>query len=159
MKQIPLTQGKFALVDDEDFEFINRRKWHILKGKNTCYAITTKGIFPKAILMHRLILEASPEMQVDHIDGNGLNNTRANLRLCESRENQRNHRLYSTSTTGFKGVSAFRKKFKANIGFDNKQIFIGLFETPEEAARAYDKLALEYFGEFASLNFPKEDYQ
>lgn len=158
MKKICLTQGRFALVDEEDFEYLIQRKWHVQKGRSTFYAIANKGIFPKPILMHRMVLNAPAGTLVDHINGNGLDNRRENLRLCTPHENQRNHKLYSTNKTGFKGVSAFRNKFKATIGFENRQIFIGLFTTPQEAAKAYDKAALKYFGEFANINFSKDDY-
>jgi hypothetical protein len=164
MKQIPLTQGLFALVDDEDFDILSQWSWHIKKSKDTVYAIANgsrKLLQRKTIYMHRVILNAPEGMKVDHIDGNGINNTRSNLRICTTSENNRNHKLYRSNTSGFKGVSIdkVKMKFQATMDFNKKRIFVGYFDTAEEAARAYDKSAIKYFGEFASLNFPKEDYQ
>jgi hypothetical protein len=104
--------------------------------------------------MHRAILEGAP--QVDHIDGDGLNNQRSNLRPATQAQNMANSRKYSTNTSGFKGVGWHKaaKKWRADITFDYKTRYLGLFPTAEDAARAYDSAAKSLFGVFACLNFP-----
>ncbi|MBI5954393.1 MAG: HNH endonuclease [Chloroflexi bacterium] len=157
MKQIPLTQGKFALVDDNDFDFLSQWKWYAKKDGNNFYAVrngSKKNTPREHIRMHKVVLNASDNVVVDHIDRDGLNNTRANLRICTKSKNTRNHKLYMTNTTGFIGVSFHKKKFVSRLTVDRKTIHLGCFSTAEEAARAYDNAALKYFGEFASLNFP-----
>lgn len=148
-KQIELTQGQVAIVDDEDFEFLNQWKWFAQKDKNTFYAV--RG-FGKRIRMHRVIMNTPNDMQVDHIDGNGLNNTRANLRNCTVAENTRNRKKPSTNTSGYMGVFPSAKKWRAEITH-GKKIHLGYFDNPVDAAHAYDQAAKEYFGEFAKTNF------
>lgn len=161
MKRIPLTKGLFALVDDSDFEYLNQFKWHIKKDNkdNTAYAARVINSNGK-IYMHREILNAPADKKADHIDGNGLNNQRINLRLCSSNENSRNARLFKTSTSGYKGVhyvagwkesSPRKKPWRAEI-FYKKNVVLGYFTTPVEAALAYNEAAKKYFGEFARLN-------
>lgn len=158
MKQIKLTQNKIALVDDIDFEKINQYSWHIRKGKKP-YARTTiwnkTKKKPQLFYMHRIILELTdPKIHVDHIDGNGLNNQRANLRIATSLENNRNVFKQPNKTSQFKGVSYCnsRKKFKASISLNNKETFLGRFEKEIDAAYAYNEAAIKYFGKFARLN-------
>ena len=150
-KQIPLTRGQFAIVDDEDFEWMSKFKWHCQpKSNGRLYARTGT----KKVYMHRVLLNASPDVYVDHIDGNGLNNTRANLRLCTREENQHNTPIRSDSTTGYKGVSfdKRRNRFSVEINKDKKRIRIGNFENVLDAARAYNEAAIKYHGQFARLN-------
>jgi len=157
MKTIPLTQGKIVLVDDEDYEYLNQRKWYASKRGNTWYAIRIVCI-PKqrTIRMHRVILNAPNGMQVDHINSNGLDNRKSNLRLCTHAENQRHQQLSCRNSTGFKGVSFDKrnpqKTYYACINLNNKQIYIGCYHTAEEAAQAYDKAALKYHKKFALTN-------
>jgi len=105
--------------------------------------------------MHRVILDAPMNMLVDHINGNGLDNRRENLRICTNTENLRNRGKDRDNTSGYKGVVIKKgeKKFRAQIRVNQKTIHLGSFSTPEEAARAYDDAAREYFGEFAWTNF------
>lgn len=159
MKQIPLTQGQFALVDDEDFEELNKHKWYALKPKNTFYAvraiynINNKKDF---VYMHRAILQLKDtKIHCDHRDNNGLNNQRYNLRESTHDQNQRNTSYQKNNIFKYKGVSwhKARKKYRARISFNGKEFHLGLFEDIIEAAKAYDEKAKELFGEFAWLNF------
>ena len=104
--------------------------------------------------MHRLILGVLDQDDVDHKDGDGLNNQRRNLRPCTNTQNRRNHKLYKNNSTGFIGVVVDKKKFVAQIFVARERIRLGVFETAEEAAKIYDKAAIKHFGEYASLNFP-----
>lgn len=153
MKRIQLSADKFALVDDDMFEELNRFKWTAKKFNKTWYA--ERKDHYKSVYMHRLIMNAQNGLQVDHIDMNGLNNTRENLRICTRAENARNRIENSNSTSGYKGVSFSkqRNKFESKITINGKTIHLGRFSTKEEAAKAYDKKALELFGEFARTNF------
>lgn len=149
MKEIPLTQGKVALVDDEDYEWLNQWKWRF--GD---YAIRTlpRDSGPiRFVRMHRLIMAAPAGLEVDHINGNPLDNRRKNLRLCSHAENTRNTKIHNR--TGFKGVQPNGKGWTAKIKTLGKTKYIGFYRTPEEAAKAYDQKAVELFGEFARTNF------
>jgi len=159
MKKIPLTQGRFAIVDDDIFEGLSACKWHVKRGPNTFYAgcIMNRRPDGATTLMHRLIMNAQKGQQVDHIDGNGLNNIKSNLRFCTSTQNKQNGRSYKNSTSKYKGVSWHRsgQKWQARIRLNGKQVYIGVFNDEAEAARAYDCKAEKLFGEFARLNFKK----
>ncbi len=155
MKQIPLTQGKFAIVDDEDFERISQLKWHAHRRRNTYYAkkhITENGRYVH-LPMQNAVMDVPRSVLVDHKDRNGLNNTRNNLRICTKAQNQRNQGRRCDNTSGFKGVRRHGEKWQAQIALNGVQKHLGNFNTPEEAAHAYDKAARELHGEFAYLNF------
>lgn len=158
MKKIFLTKNESAIVDDEDFEKVNQYKWYCQVIGNNKYAYRTeriKGTKKKAtILMHRLILGVIKDMEVDHIDMNGLNNSRSNLRICTHTENNRNKRLNKNNTSGYKGVyfDKYKKRWQAQIMVNRKMIPLGGFEDIKEAARKYNQAAIEYFGRFARLN-------
>lgn len=152
MKEIPLTDGFTALVDDEDFEALSKFTWHVHRHGRMYYPQTTiyKG-GKKTIRMHRMVVGCNSKILIDHKDGNGMNNTRENLRVATSTQNNRNARLRKDSTTGFKGVH-FKKasrKFQAHIRVDGERIYLGCFLTPEEAHAAYCKAAQRHFGVFA----------
>lgn len=157
-KQVPLTQGKFALVDDEDFEWLSQHKWHLsqhgyaARGKHEGYPKKTVGI----LFMHRVILNAPSGTEVDHINGNRLDNRRSNLRLCTRRQNLQNSRKRDNSSSLYKGVyfDKSRNKWQAYIDGPHGRIHLGRFSQETDAARAYDEKAKEVFGEFARLNFP-----
>jgi hypothetical protein len=157
MKKIELTQGKFAIVDDGDFEKLNKYKWHVHKSGYRFYAERNerRGFGRITAKMHREITNAPNDMYVDHIDGDGLNNTRSNLRVCTNAQNQYNSRKPSNNTSGFKGVSWHKrnKKWLARIKVNNKQNNLGYFDSLIEAAQAYDEAAKRYYGTFANLNF------
>ncbi len=155
MKKIPLTQGEFALVDDEDFDWLNQWKWLLLtNGKNNLYAATWIG--GKCVLMHRLILGLKKEnkLQVDHINNNGLDNQKRNLRICTNQQNSWNQKKRKNKTSKYKGVSwsKLHKKWKVEIMINSKEKFLGLFSDPCKAAKAYNEAAKNLFGKFARLN-------
>ena len=170
MKQIPLTQGQFTLVDDEDFEWLNIFKWRIMNRKNGGYAVTkgsyaaikgslaTNNPIKKTILMHRVITNCSQGMDVDHINHDTLDNQRHNLRICTHAENMQNQKVQSNRTNQFKGVCCLEKnnKWVAAICLKGKRMHLGCFGDEKDAAKAYDKKAKELFGEFACLNFPDQ---
>lgn len=154
MKQIKLTQGKFTLVNDEDYEYLNQWKWHTYKSKGIYYArrYDCSNGGKKNIKMHRLLLNAEGEVLVDHIDGDGLNNQRVNIRLCTARQNAINRRGWGSSK--YTGVSFDKesKKWRARINTGFAKINIGRFAEEEKAAVAYNAYAKKYHGEFARLN-------
>lgn len=162
MKEIKLTKGKVAFVDDEDFERVNCFKWWAVysrRSDNIWYAKTRmRDTGEKVVCMHRFVLglPQNKESQVDHKDRNGLNNQKSNLRICSGSQNLGNTGLRKNNTSGFKGVSlrSDHKKWRSNISFHKKVIHLGAFETKELAAKAYDEAAKKSFGEFAWLNFP-----
>lgn len=158
MKTIPLTQGKFAIVDDADFAELSKYRWYVKKEPHTSYAAADVGGRKnrKRLRMHRLIMNAMKGFDVDHINHNGLDNRRCNLRICTRRQNIRNtlKRFGSISTSKYKGVH-WRKdssRWQARIFNGSRQVSLGHFDTEVDAAKAYNKAASEYFGEFAKLN-------
>lgn len=160
MREIPLTKGFVAMVDDEDFDLIAQVKWQALVDRNTVYARHNwrdKGTGRFGCdLMHRMILGAGPGTVVDHLDRNGLNNCRSNLRICTVSENNARRISMVGSLTGFRGVRHNGKAFAAKITFNRRHIHLGTFPTPELAAQAYDRAALDLHGPFACLNFSRD---
>jgi hypothetical protein len=162
-RRIPLTQGKYAIVDPEDFERLSKHKWHAFKSKNTFYAerAVRVGKVRKQVVikMHREILKVPDGLLVDHKNHNGLDNRKANLRPATRAENSRNRRKFRKRKcrSRFKGVSwnKDRKKWSARILFNRDMKFIGYFDDEIEAAKAYDEAAKKYHREFAVLNFDK----
>lgn len=157
MKEIQLTQGKVAIVDDEDYEYLNRWKWFAHKRNNAFYA--TRKYLNKQVSMHRQIMNAGDiSILVDHKDRNSLNNTKQNLRLCNRSQNNANTKPRKGSLSKYIGVSLFKKtknskgKWRATIGKDKRIFHLGYFKTQEDAALAYNVKAQELHGEFASLN-------
>jgi hypothetical protein len=158
MKEIPLTKGGVALVDDEDFALVNQYKWQLLDHGKRQYAFTTYSVKnrTKHIYMHRLIMGFPKGKEIDHINFNGLDNRRStNLRVCSKSQNHFNIRK-SISFSRFKGVSwdPVNEKWYARIKINGKGKFLGRHSSEEEAAIAYDNMARELIGEFAILNFP-----
>lgn len=158
MKQIPLTKGLFALVDDEDYEELSKLKWYTVKIRKTHYA---KHTLPrnektrKYLFMHRVIMNITDSKTfVDHINGNGLDNTKKNLRIATHSQNLCNRGVQKNSTSGFTGVilDKRRNKYFARIKVNRRTFHLGYFDTPEAGARAYNEAAIKYHGEFAKLN-------
>ncbi len=150
MKKISVGNGKFALVDDNDYAYLNKYKWHIVGG----YAQTSSRSNGNRvnIYMHRMILNPPNGFVVDHKNGNPLDNRRANIRICSRSENQCNQKP-SRGVSKYRGVFKKRDKWGANITKEKSTIFLGYFETEIEAARAYDKASIEFHGEFGIRNF------
>ena len=153
-KKIPLTHNQFAIVDDEDFEEISKYNWYAIKKSNydAYVAMTTIRQFPKKnVLMHRMIMGNQTTMDIDHINHDTLDNRKSNLRICTSRQNQCNRKR--KNKTGFIGVCETRCKWEAYT-WDKKTIHLGLFDTPELAARARDRYEIKRHGrENVDLNF------
>ena len=153
---IPLTQGRFAIVDAEDYARLAKYKWSCQKSKNNFYATRANG--NARISMHREIMKAPEGLQVDHIDGGGLNNRKSNLRLCTHAENVHNSRPMHNATSKYKGVCwhKHKKKWCVSISKSGKRTYLGNFDDEIEAAVAYDRKAEQLFGEFAYLDFPEK---
>ena len=160
-RQIPLTQGQYAIVDEADYDWLMQWKWQILvktdKG-GRFYAQRHQRIKltkeRKILLMHRVIMDAPKGMYIDHINGNGLDNRRCNLRICTPSQNAGNRRPTRILLSGYRGVWRNKKgnRYIAIIIIHGKRTYLGCFATAEKAAEAYNKAAIMHFGEFATLN-------
>lgn len=159
--EVKLTRGLVTIIDAEDFELVSQWKWFANIGGNTAYAVRKQRIHgtnrQKTVSLHRTLLNAPEGMHVDHINHNGLDNRRENLRLCTPAENRWNSKRQKGSSSDFKGVGKFKdgraKPWAATI-CAGKKIYRRCFTTELEAALWYDEKAKEHFGEFAKLNFP-----
>ena len=153
---VPLTRGMVAMIDAADAELVGQMTWSATSTGYARAAYQQEDKSTKMYLMHRLITGALPGQHVDHIDGDGLNNTRANLRICSRSENLINRGPQANNKTGFKGVSLCRQtgRYRAILTVSGEKFRAGRFDTPEQAARAYDELAKAKCGDFARLNFP-----
>jgi hypothetical protein len=156
MKKIEVINRKgkkfTILVSDMDYKFVSKFSWSVKKGHSTYYA-KTRISANKWGSMHRMLLKPKPHELIDHKDHNGLNNTRSNLRVCCNLLNHRNGLTHKDNSCGYKGVSfdARKNKYRARIFFE-REIWLGYFLTPIDAAIAYNAAAKKYFGEFAKLN-------
>ena len=160
MKEIQLTQGKVALVDDEDFEYLNQWRW-CLRGTGLSKSYAIRGFrksktcnITGSISMHRQLMRPEKGYVIDHVDGNTLNNQKSNLRICTQSQNCRNQKIGKSNTSGYKGVSYNKGqgKYNSRIKFNKKSIHLGCFVNLKDAARAYNSAAVKYHGEFAKLN-------
>ncbi|MBU0846652.1 HNH endonuclease [Patescibacteria group bacterium] len=156
MREIKLTRGKVALVDEADFGWLSQWSWNSRPNHGIWYARrgARDGDKKNTVLMHRQIMGAWSGQRVDHRDGNGLNNQRKNLRFCTSTQNHANRRKLSGCSSKYKGVCWHKQRGKwvAYIKIYGKSSHLGLFANEEDAARAYNNAAIERFGEFAKLN-------
>ncbi len=161
MKMIPLTHGKVALVDDQDYNWLSQFKWRAQKsGKrpDAFYAVRNITINKRrtTVQMHRQIMRPPKGLEIDHKNNNGLDNRRSNLRFCTRSQNMANSRGHSKRRSSFKGVSFHTqfKKWRAIITQNKKNHHLGFFKSQVQAAKAYDDRAKELFGRFACPNFP-----
>jgi hypothetical protein len=174
MKLIPLTRGQSAMVDDADFDWLNQQKWCAWKDGFTWYAARHGRVNqgePRIVRMHRQLLDAGAKEKVDHVDGNGLNNQRSNLRLATKRQNAQGRRRKSLGKSSkYRGVSWVKRDsvwavsigagaIRTNGTRNRKTIMVGYFRNEIEAAKAYDAAARKHFGKFASPNFTEEKSQ
>jgi len=155
-KRIPLTQGQFTIVDDNMYDYLNQWKWHA--AKTTCggyRAVRSDNINNKCVLMSREIMGFPKRKVVDHIDHNMLNNQGSNIRACSYSQNNQNRLKIKLCSSKYKGVCWHKhsNKWQVKITVNKKRIQIGLYTDAIEGAKAYDKKAKKYFGEFACLNF------
>lgn len=155
---IPLPGGWTAVIDEEDIAAISKYRWSATDGGGQYPYVTRsasrKGI-RKHIKLHRVLINAPAGLEVDHINGNSLDNRKVNLRICSHAQNLMNiHNKSMRGVSGYKGVARVTRsaKWRAYIKPNNKQKHLGIFSTPEAAARAYNVAAREYFGEYAQLN-------
>lgn len=167
MKEIQLTQGKVALVDDEDYDYLSQWKWYAHKTSpkaHTFYAVRTKrkdeDINHGRVYMHREILRCKLEQPCDHKDNNGLNNQKHNLRACSVSQNRANQQKGARNSSQYKGVCYFKNRGYGNawiayIQANKKRYNLGYYKNETEAAIAYNNKAIEIHGEFAKLNIIK----
>lgn len=154
VKQIELTQGKVAIVDDDDFEYLSQWKWHY-----TAQGYAARRSSDRIILMHRQLISTADGMDTDHANGNKLDNRRSNLRPATRSQNLAN-RPSLRGRSEYKGVSwhEARKKWAAHYYLGGESHYIGLFVSEQEAAAAYDEAAKRVYGEYAYLNLTGGDH-
>jgi hypothetical protein len=161
MKKIHLSgragAGKFALVDDESFEYLNRFHWCLLGAGGYAVRGVKKNRRCKIILMHREVFAPKAREEVDHVDGNPLNNCRSNLRSASHKQNSQNGKAHIDGSSKYKGVYWHKRlrKWHAQIRAGNQRIHLGYYSNEKDAAQSYDKAAQKLFGEFANPNFPR----
>lgn len=146
--EITTARGVVYVIDLEDVPSVRGRSW---STNHKGYAVSNRKPRPSGMdLLHRILLDAPKDLQVDHIDGDPKNNRRSNLRLCSCADNQKNQRRHSNNTSGFKGVhwNKQRKRWRAEIMINRRTVHLGYFDTPEQASAAYQDAAVHLFGEF-----------
>ena len=161
---VSLTRGMQAVIDDDDAHLVAGYKWQAAVSEpGRFYAAASpyirgsgRGVGQAKIYMHRVIMSAEPNQSVDHIDGDGLNNRRSNLRFCTNTQNMQNMRGWKTARSKYKGVwwNTRPGRWQADITVNGRKVYIGKYDDEMTAARAYDAAALRYFGEFARVNLP-----
>lgn len=152
MKTIPLTQGKFALVDDVDYEDVSKHKWFAVFDGSNWYA--ARKLNGNQVRLHNYLMEPPRGVQIDHRDGDGLNCQRRNMRISTHRQNMQNMKRSRSNKSGFKGVSwrANLSKWIAQARYKGEVKYLGLFKNVEDAARAYDTFTAKHYGQFALTN-------
>ena len=155
MKKIPLTFSKFAVIDRSDYDLVSKYKWHLQIDTYTSYAASK--INGKIIKLHRFIMDCPPLLEVDHKNGNGLDNRRCNLRVCTKSQNQLRRQIYRKTSSRYRGVSWCKnnKKWRVQARISGKKFSIGYFHNEIAAAKKYNEIAIKHHGDFAYLNFKK----
>lgn len=145
MRQILLSQGQFAVVDDADFECLSQYKWYFLKGRAVRKPRTYEGKRVGLVWMHRVIMRPPDNMVVDHINGNKLDNRRINLRVCSKSQNEWNKRAYKTNTSGMKNVywNKSKKRYVVSFSKYRKKIILGHFSSFQEAVKVRNENVIE----------------
>lgn len=154
-KAMPLNKGVFTIVDESDYEWLSRWKWYLAeKGYAKRSAAKSEGIGHSAFFMHRIILNTPKGLMSDHINRNKLDNRRCNLRIVTHQQNGWNSGTKCNHTSKYKGVNFHKKsgKWQARIKLNRQETYIGIYETPEAAAMAYNDFARKYHGEWAFIN-------
>jgi hypothetical protein len=152
---IPLTQGKTAIVDADDFEWLSQRNWYAYRKWKTDTFYAASDTSGSSVAMHRLILGCTLGEKGDHENHNTLDNRRQNLRKCNVHQSVMNRRKHRQNKNPYKGIFLHPNgKWRAFIGINRRKKSLGYFDNPEDAAKAYDKAARIHFGQFACLNFP-----
>lgn len=160
--KIALSRGKYAIIDRHDITKISGYSWHAGKCDNIFYArayirgSSKTGV--KYAYMHRIICNPPNGLEIDHINGNSLDNRKENLRAVTSSQNKMNKRSHNKSKSKYKGVSILKNKWRAEIKYDGAIKHIGVFDNEKIAAIAYDRVAKIHFGKFARLNFPSSNH-
>ena len=154
-KEIELRPGFTVIIDDADYERVSKFRWNLHKTPKNYYAYRNErnGSWRRRQLIHHFLLGTeTSDTLIDHVNGNGLDNRRENLRICSKKENCRNTPKRCNNTSGYKGVGKCGKKWRAMIGVDGKRTHLGVFENIIDAVKAYNDAAIKYHGEFARLN-------
>jgi hypothetical protein len=161
-RRIFLSEGKWTLVDVADYYWLNSYKWIVYGNKNNLYAVRNNLIAPyetRPVYMHRVIMNPPFGLYVDHRNTDSLDNRRSNLRFATPSQNMQNRRKKKNTTSQYRSVWLLKNgKYESQITHQGKRIHLGWFDSEIDAARAYDRAAIKYHGEFARLNFPREDY-
>lgn len=157
MKTINLNKtDKYAVVDDDDFIALKKYQWKLWtcgNGKEYVGRDVFENGQYKPVLMHRQLLNAEKGLSVDHINGDGLDNRKINIRICTHKENMRNRKIHKNNTSGFRGVYPYKYGWRAQIKVDGKIKHLGSSKNRIDLAKIYNQAAIKYFGEFARLNF------
>ena len=164
-------KGYIVQIDEEDYDRVAGRKWHLaskpqdLRAGNIYFGSYVRKLEQAVVMsdkttLHRFILKQYPSngLCIDHISGDTLDNRKANLRVCSYAENSHNMSKMEHNSTGYKGIVSHMGKYAANIHAEDRSVYLGRYDTPEEAAKAYDMAAIHYFKDYARTNFPKENY-
>jgi hypothetical protein len=149
-----LAGGQTAVIDAEDAHLVAGIKWRPMPSRRVVYVrahVPAPGGGWRSVSMHRFLLGEPKLGVIDHIDGDGLNNRKSNLRICSNAENSRNQRKPKNNTSGAKGVSRIRGRWQARIKLDGKSIFLGIFNTVEDAAAAYAHASRDVHGDFGRV--------
>jgi hypothetical protein len=156
IRYIPLTKGKFAIVDAEDYEWLSQYKWHAIRAERGRTYYACRNDHGRSLSMHREIMKPPKGKVVDHENGNGADNRRANMRNCSQLQNSQNIRRRVKGKSEFRGVYRRGDKWEAKVFHKGKEYYLGLYDDPIEAAKVRDRKAYELAGEYAYLNFPED---